>query len=220
MIRTLPYCAFLYRDSVSLPESGVNDSPVREITQGKLGLLWSEVAWPLAESSLRQSAVDFHKVISHMFSQGAVVPFRLLSVFENRQAMVDFITMHHANFVADLERLHNLVQMECVLYPAPDRNARVSGKDYLEKRAGVLHRAEHCVEQITAALKPVSRGIRVRESNKGSRIFILVERGNEPRFREIAHEIPVPEQLSRRTSGPWPPSEFLSEEVKMPHTTR
>lgn len=220
MTRILAYCAFLSRGSVRLPKSGVSGAPVQEITQRRLCLLWSEVQWPFAESSLQQSAVEFHQVISHMFSQGAVVPFRLLSVFENRQALLDFAAAHEAGFVADLERLHDLVQMECVLYPAPERTTAGSGKAYLEQQAAALHRADDFLQQITAALEPVSRGMRMRESNKGRRIFILVERGNESRFHAIVQQVPMPERLSRRTSGPWPPAEFLSEAVKMPQTTR
>ena len=232
MTRILAYCAFLRRDGISLPDSGVRGEAVEEIEQGDLGLLWSEVEWPFDPATLQRSAIEFHRVVVHMFSQGAVVPFRLLSVFDDRQSLVDFIAAHESSFVADLERLQNLVQMECVLYasppprhaqnrrasgtPAPGAIAGNSGRDYLEQKAAALHGVEAFIQTMKTALGSLSRQIRVRESKKGSRIFVLVERGHEEQFHSIVRQLPASEGLARRTSGPWPPAEFLSDSVKAP----
>lgn len=225
MTRVLAYCAFLHRAGISLPESGVNGAPVNQITQDEMGLLWSEVEWPFDSPALQKNAVEFHRVVSHMFSQGAVVPFRLLSVFDDRQSLVDFMAAQQAGFVADLERLRDLVQVECVLYFDPqmvDRKAAAasSGKAYLERKAELLRAAEEFVQSMTNALGSTSKEIRLRESKNGARIFVLVERGDEARFRSIVEALAVPLRLARRTSGPWPPSEFLSDVVKRPGTDR
>jgi hypothetical protein len=214
--KVLAYCAFLHRQGGSSPDSGVNGAALHQEIQGDLALLWSEVEWPFDSSNLQRSAVEFHRVVSHMFSQGAVVPFRLLSVFDDRQSLADFIAAHQAGFVADLERLQNLVQMECVLYFAPEAGVRMSGKDYLEHKAELRQRAEEFLQSINNALGTISKGIRVRESRNGSRIFVLVERGDEKKFQSIVKDVPVPERLARRMGGPWPPAEFLSDSVKMP----
>jgi hypothetical protein len=58
--------------------------------------------------------------------------------------------------------------------------------------------------------------VRTRESKNGTRIFVLVERGRESEFVSRVQALPLPERLERRTSGPWPAAEFLSEAVKMP----
>ena len=231
MTRILAYCAFLRRDGISPPESGVSGAPVQEITHGDLGLLWSEVEWPFEPSTLQQSAMEFHRVVHHMFSQGAVVPFRLLSVFDDGQSLAHFIAAHETTFSADLERLQNLVQMECVLYPSPPprhaQNRRApgpivgsSGRDYLEQKAAALHGIEAFIQTMKAALGPLVKDLRVKESKKGSRIFVLVERGHEGQFHPIVRQLPVSEGLARRTSGPWPPAEFLSDSVKTPEITR
>lgn len=220
MIKALAYCAYLYRAGISAPQSGVSGSASREIAQDDLRLLWSEVEWPFADSSLQRYAVEFHQVISHMFSQGAVAPFRLLSLFDDRQSLADFIAGHHAGFVADLKRLETVVQMECVLYPAPEPAMGTSGRDYLERKAAQLHRAQDFIESMKVALGPLVRDLRVRESKKGSRIFVLVDRGNEQRFRSMVQDLPVPERLARRTSGPWPAAEFLSDSLKMPQLVK
>jgi Gas vesicle synthesis protein GvpL/GvpF len=214
--KILAYCAFLHHPGTSLPDSGVNGAPLQEITQGGLGLLWSEVEFPFDPAVLQRNALEFHRVVSHMFSQGAVVPFRLLSVFDDWQSLADFMAAHQAGFVADLERLQNLVQMECVLYFAPQPGVRPSGKDYLERKAELLKRAEEFVQNIRNALGTIGKEIRIRESRNGGRIFVLVERGNEKKFHSFVQDLPIPERLARRISGPWPPAEFLSDSVKMP----
>lgn len=220
MTKTLAYCAFLLRGGISLPESGVSGAPVQEITHGDLGLLWSEVDWPFEPSTLQQSAMEFHRVVDHMFSQGVVVPFRLLSVFDHRQSLEHFIAAHETTFSTDLERLQNLVQMECVLYPAPKPIAGSSGRDYLEQKATALHGIEAFIQTMKAALGPLVKDLRVKESKKGSRIFVLVERGHEEQFHSSVRPLPVSEGLTRRTSGPWPPAEFLSDSVKTPEMAR
>lgn len=216
MTKALAYCAFLRRAEISLPTTGVSGAPVQEMTQGDMGLLWSEVEWPFDSAALQRNAVEFHRVISHVFSQVAVVPFRLLSVFDERQSLSDFTAAHQPAFVADLERLHNLVQMECVLYFAPQVGVTTSGKEYLERRLELLESTEQFLNNVNAALGVISKGISFKEVKRGGRIFVLVERGNEKEFQMIVQDIPVPERLARRMSGPWPPAEFLSDSVKMP----
>jgi len=217
MTRVLAYCAFLNRPGISLPEHGLGGAALNEIAQNGLRVLWSEVEWPFDSSALQRHAVEFHKVVSHMFSHGAVVPFRLLSVFDDKQALTDFVSTHQAHFVEDLKRLQNLVQMECVLYFKPQAPVNSSGADYLHRKAELLRGSEAFVAEVRKALSILSHGLRTRESKNGTRIFVLVERGNEHKFHSIVHNLSVPEKLFRRISGPWPAAEFLSESVKAPN---
>ena len=216
MTKVLAYCAFRHRDNPSIPKSGVSGAQVQQIVEGELGLLWSEVDWPFADSSVQRNAVEFHQVITHMFLQGAVVPFRLLSVFDDLSSLAAFLAANHLSFAADLERLLDVVQMECVLYFAPQPGNRGSGREYLQNKAELLRKAEEFERGIREALGAVSQGMRRRESKNGSRIFVLVKRGNEKKFHSIVQELPIPERLARRTSGPWPAAEFLSEAVRTP----
>jgi hypothetical protein len=216
MTKVLAYCACLSRPEISLPSTGVNGAVVQQVTEGRLSLLHSQVEWPFDPPALQRNAVEFHRVVSHMFAQGAVAPFRLLSVFDDLQDLADFLAAHHANFAADLERLHNLVQMECVLYFAPRAGLKPSGKEYLQMKADLLRLAEDFVQSMSDALQGVAKEIRVRESKNGGRIYVLVERGNEKIFHSAVQELHLPERFARRLSGPWPPAEFLSDSVKMP----
>lgn len=218
MRKALAYCAFLDREGISRPESGVDGAAVQEMAEGKLRVLWSDVDWPFDSAALQQRAVEFHGVVSHLFSQGAVIPFRLLSVFDDQASLAVFVKEHHADFTADLERLANFVQMECVLFVGREAAAAASGKAYLEMKANVLRGVEGQVQRLWEVLTPVSHEVRVRESKNGSRVFVLVKRGDETRFRSLVQELVLPERLERRISGPWPASEFLSEGVRTPQS--
>jgi hypothetical protein len=203
-----------------MPLFGVNAASVQAASSGQLSLLWSEVEWPFDPERMQKSAVEFHGVVHQVFRQAAVVPFRLLSVFDDLQALKAFFEKNQARFLEDLERLNAVVQMECVVYPLPTRvqPAKRSGREYLEQKAVALRSAEGFAQAVQAALTHLSREVRVRETKNGTRIFVLVDRGRENDFRQAVSAVAIPEHLSRRVSGPWPAAEFLSEQVKMPQT--
>ena len=220
MSRILVYCGFHHAPELALPELGVNAAPVQVASFGNLSLLWSEVEWPFGPERMQKSAVEFHEVVHRVFRQTAVIPFRLLSVFEHQQAFAAFAAENRERFLKDLERLKDVVQMECVIYPAPSKSQvdRSSGKAYLQQKAVALRSSEGFAQAVQDALVDLSREVRVREGKNGTRIFVLMERGRENDFRRAVNTVPVPLHLSRRMSGPWPVAEFLSEQVKMPQT--
>jgi hypothetical protein len=217
--RVLAYCCFQHGPQLSLPSAGVQSAPVQVMELSVLRMLWSEVAWPLDPVRMQQSAVEFHSVVHHVFKQTAVIPFRLLSVFEDEAAMAAFAAENQTSFIEDLERLKHFVQMEFVVYPAPRPEDRSSGKAYLEQKAGMRRAIEGYVSAVREMLDELSQQIVVRETKSGHRVFVLVERGREESFREKVKRVSVPEEISRRISGPWPAAEFLSERVKAPQIT-
>jgi hypothetical protein len=216
--RILVYCGFRHAPELALPAVGVNAAPVHLTSLDDLCLLRSEVEWPFDPQRMQKSAVEFHEVVQQVFKQTAVIPFRLLSVFDDLPTFMAFATKNHQRFLQDLDRLKNLVQMECVIYPAPSQTQvdRSSGKAYLEQKAVVLRSSEGVAQATQDAVAHLSRDIRVREGKNGTRIFVLVERGRENDFHQAVTAVPIPKHLSRRMSGPWPAAEFLSEQVKMP----
>ena len=219
-MKVLAYCGFLEGPRLSLPVTGVNGVFLDLMNAGELRLLWSGVDWPLSPSAMQRNAVEFHDVVTHMFRQGAVVPFRLLSMFDDLQSLSAFMAQHRADFVADLERLRNFVQMECVIFFPPQRKAdATSGKAYLQEKAEMLRAVESYIAGIRAAVAGISADVHTREVKLGTRVFVQVERGKEQQFRELAQAVPVLKRLSRRISGPWPAAEFLSAQVKTPKLT-
>ena len=218
MSRILAYCGFHHAAQIALPSSGVSAQPVQLMSSGELGLLWSEVEWPFVPDQMQRSAIEFHQVVRHVFDQTAVIPFRLLSVFDDRQALAGFVAENEERFLVDLERLKGFVQMECVVYPAPGQAqaGSSSGKAYLEKKAVTMRSSEGFAQAVRNAVAHLGHDVRVREGKNGTRIFVLVERGRESDFRQAVSVLPLPEHLSRRISGPWPAAEFLSDQVKAP----
>ena len=222
MSRALAYCAFQYAEQISLPSTGVQGVQVQVMSLGDLRLLWSQVEWPFAADQVQKHAVEFHAVVDHVFRQAAVVPFRLLSVFDDETAMKLFATENQSQFLADLDRLKDFVQMECVIYPAPDhapptaQAGTSTGKAYLEQKAGMRRAITQHLEAVKNSLNGVGHQVSVREGKNGHRVFVLVQRGRESTFRERISATEVPQGLSRRLSGPWPAAEFLSEAVKSP----
>jgi hypothetical protein len=108
--------------------------------------------------------------------------------------------------------------MEAIVYVIAPRTTTNSdsGRAYLQQKAEMLRSAGSHAATLRDAIQPVSREVRVREVKSGRRIFALVQRGNETGFRDMVESVRLPEPLSRRVSGPWPPAEFLSPAVKMP----
>jgi hypothetical protein len=217
----LAYCAFQHAAELSLPSAGVQGALVQVIAAGELRLLWSQVEWPFAADRVQKHAVEFHGVVDHIFKQAAVVPFRLLSIFDDEAAMSTFIAENHSQFLADLERLKHFVQMECVIYPVPAvmRADTSSGTAYLQRKAVALRSAEGFVQGVREAVAHLGNEVRVRQTKTGHRIFVLVQRGRENDFRQVVSALAIPEHLSRRIGGPWPAAEFLSEAVKSPQIT-
>jgi hypothetical protein len=214
--RVLVYCGFRHVPQLALPGLGVNAAPVQVAASDELSLLWSEVEWPFDPERMQKSAVEFHEVVHQVFKQTAVIPFRLLSVFDDQQAFTAFAAENRQRFLQDLSRLKDFVQMECVIYPKPSQIDRSSGKAYLQQKAVALRSSEGFAQATQDAVAHLSREVRVREGKNGTRIFVLVERGRENDFRQAVTAVPIPTHLSRRMSGPWPAAEFLSEQVKMP----
>lgn len=220
MSRILVYCGFLQNENIKLPATGVGGSAVNVLDRDQLRLLWSEVAWPFEPAGLQQKAVEFHQVVQHVFEQAAVVPFRLLSIFDELSALESFSAENVAAFTADLERLREYVQMESVVYVIQPRAAadEKSGRAYLERKAEVFRLSIDHAASVKAAIEKISHGVQVREVKSGTRIFALVRRGDEERFRGLVNAVPLPASISRRVSGPWPAAEFLSSAVKMPQS--
>lgn len=218
MNRVLAYCGFLHDVRITTPQTGVSKAPVNVLAEQELRLLWSEVAWPFEQSELQRNALDFHAVIQHVFEQTAVIPFRLLSIFDDIATLKKFVAEHGPEFVADLERLREYVQMESVVYVIAGRAPAEasSGRAYLQQKAEAQRLSSENAARLKAELAAVSGDVHVREVKNGRRIFALVHRGDEERFRRIVESVPVEPPVSRRVSGPWPAAEFLSAALKSP----
>lgn len=218
MSKVLAYCAYLPGEGIQHPADGVGGTQVQAITHGGLRVLCSEVAWPFAGQDLQQCAVEFHGVVDHIFQRTAVAPFHLLTVFENREALSGFTQQHSTAIIADLERLRNFVQMECVLYVV---GSRAGGNEQAPRArphydADALGRLAAHAGEVCAALESVAREVKVHTEATSRRIFALVERGKEQSFHHVLQGLALPELVSRRFKGPRPAAEFCSVRLQAP----
>ncbi len=167
---------------------------VNTLEHDELRLLWSEVEWPFEASVFQQRAIEFHQAVHHLFAQTAVIPFRLLSIFDHQQSLADFVARHGPGLVADLERLENSVQMECIIFfKSPGRSDLSSGSAYLHQKAERQHALEKFADNLKPALSAVSSDLRIREVKNGKRIYCQVQRGHEDVFRAAAQSLPTPD---------------------------
>lgn len=219
--KALAYCGYLHAGGISLPGSGVAGAPLQTLAFGNLRVLWSQVEWPFAAPVLQQSAIEFHSVVDHIFQQTAVAPFPLLTVFAGRESLAAFSARNEKAIVADLERLQDCVQMECVLYVIGTRSPLAAGPGDRRTQydADALRRLAEYADQVTAAAKALGRETRVRAETASRRIFALMERGQEQRFQQMLQDLPLPELVSRRYKGPRPAAEFLSVRLAAPQPT-
>jgi hypothetical protein len=214
--KVLAYCAYLKRTEITLPPAGVSGAPLQLMARNDLRLVWSQVEWPFATQRLQQFAVEFHGVVGHVFRQAAVAPFQLLTVFDGREALAEFARRNEEAVVADLERLKGCVQMECVAYVIGAKREAAPGPDETTAQYDpeALLQMKQYAGQVTAAVAALSREVKVREVKSGSRIFALVDRGQEQRFLQTVHDLPLPGLVSRRFKGPGPAVEFLSVQLE------
>lgn len=218
MSKALAYCGYLHGDAISLPEAGVGGASVQMISQGRLCVLWSQTEWPFAANALQQSAIEFHGVVNHIFQQKAVAPFQLLTVFDSQADLAEFAAHHEKAIVADLERLQDCVQMECVLYVIGARRPAdaQAPRERPQYDADALLRLEKYAGEVCATLNAMSREVKVRAETTSRRIFALVERGQEPLFQQMLQDMPLPALVSRRFKGPRPAAEFFSVLLETP----
>ncbi|HEU0046601.1 MAG TPA: GvpL/GvpF family gas vesicle protein, partial [Nitrososphaera sp.] len=191
--KVLAYCAFLHDPKLSLPLAGVGGASINVLERDRLRLLWSQVEWPFEPSAFQQRAVEFHRTVHHLFAQTAVVPFRLLSLFDEQQSLADFVVRHGSGLIDDLERLETVVQMECIIFfKAPGRPDLSSGSAYLHQKAGLQRALKEFSEHLKSTLSSVSGDVRIRDVKNGKRIYCQVRRGHEDLFRTTAQAVSVP----------------------------
>ena len=160
---------------------------------------------------LRQSGIEFHRVLTAVFSSGAIIPFRFPTIFASHDELASHVAGHSHEYKASLERFANLVQMEIRIGRRAEVKTSESGAAYLKGKQKAINSTEQFSDNLKRALSSTSLERRQRPSKDGVRQFLLVERSRIPEFEAAARNITVPDGISVRVSGPWPVSEFLDQ---------
>lgn len=207
----LLYCISKHDVHTSDSLSGVAGDPVVRVEIGELAAFSSNNAdsgiW--LKSPLRDSALEFHRVIGEIFKSAAVIPFRFPTIFGGEDELRQHLKERADEYNSALEKFANDVQMEVrIANHRPEVSAQ-SGTNYLRQKQSALRANEEFAGEIERILFPLAKDWRKRTSKEGIRAFALIARGNVKAFEDAMRQISIPDRLQVRVSGPWPVSEFL-----------
>jgi Gas vesicle synthesis protein GvpL/GvpF len=208
--------------AIDIPEKGVGELAVESLEQDGIRCFFSRsdsrdhILGPPA----RETALAFHRVISSVFRQVAVIPFRFPTILEDEKELRTHLTEQESTYREALIRMRNLVQMELHLFPKAALQERQGSKEVPANLTGTEYLRARQVEQrkladLGAALRQsggsLIRDWRERRSGHGLRCFALIERHSIGDFNDLIMTTQVAPELSARVSGPWPASEFIQQ---------
>jgi hypothetical protein len=208
----LLYCVAKPGDLLHVSPSGVADIPLSRLDYSDLAIFFSQssVPEPWLRTPLRDSALQFHRVLLEIFKSTTIIPFRFPTILEDRNALTEHIDQHADEYDALLEKFVDKAQLELrVSFASPDPLGSGSGTEFLRER----QKRQKALEKFSAALELTTNTAgaewRARRLNSGFRGFVLLERRHATEFKHAVAGIPVPPELDARLSGPWPVTEFL-----------
>jgi len=209
----IPYCITDSSFGGDLPEAGVRGASIQSLSEGLLRCFYSHVEGLNAIS--QQDALAFHKVVSGIFRQTAVIPIRFPTLLNGEQDLRAFLQQQGTQYSAALARLRDSIQMELSISVGKSAAAEpaqpASGRGYMEERRAISKKLADTAEQAQARVQPLLAGWRTRAGNQRDsvRCYGLIPRGAEKDFRDHIQSMAVAEFMQVTVSGPWPCTEFL-----------
>ncbi len=210
----LIYCVTGTSAANSLAHTGVGSMLVETVEHNGLRVFVSE-SKSGSPKDVRDHALTFHRVLKDIFQSAAIIPFRFPTILSDRSEVIAHLTEHSEEYASALSRLRDLVQMEVRIQfkeGGPDTAAKPSGREYLrhiQARRAKLEMAAKEFRQLGASL---IKAWRQRDSTHGIRCFALIDRTAVIDFQREIGNIPIRPELTARLSGPWPATQFLTEE--------
>ena len=164
-----------------------------------------------ASETVREDALQFHAVITELFSHAAVIPFRYPTVVESAVWVAEFLEEHASSYRQTLASHRDDVQMDVrLLLREPHRaSPSLSGKEFLEHRRDLEKLLENAASACRDKLGSVAVRWRQRPTREGLRCFALVRRAEVRAFQQQIQAVALPENVKAVVSGPWPTTEFL-----------
>jgi hypothetical protein len=165
--------------------------------------------------AVKQSALAFHQALREILAQSALLPFRFPTIFETEEALDRHLAADSGAYTSALERIGDAVQYELIgTWTAEtqiDTAQPVSGREYLQRRQQQMARVSALEEKLKSVTGNSVREWRSRHERGTHRWFALVPRPEVERFLMALRSAKASEGVRLRLSGPWPPSEFVSE---------
>ncbi len=202
----LAYCVVECEFAASGRLRGVRESRVRGLCVGGVQCLFSELT---LDSPAAPDGLAFHKLIHTVFTECVVIPFRFPSLFDSEDALRTFMADRAGQFAAALRQFSTLVQFEVrIRNVAPDVTPR-SGADYLRSRAQQHAELKAIAESMRQRTADLIEEWRAVDESASMRCYGLLGRDSWQEFQSLAQSIPLPNNVTVRITGPWPPSQFI-----------
>lgn len=201
---------------VDLP-GGVAGVTVQRVQIACLTCFFSEHS-TLATSNTRETALEFHRVVNTLFKTRDIIPFRFPTLLSDRAEMVAEIEKHAAEYHEGLDKVHGRVQIEIRIHRLGANeqhepgDSTSSGAEYLRARHRRYMQLKSAAEALRAAGGETIERWREREYSDHLRCFALIARGSMADVHAALAAAIIDSELLAHVSGPWPPTQFLTEE--------
>ncbi len=209
----LPYCIVEAGLQLSVSPRGVQGAAVEQLCDSGLCCFYSQLERLVPDPpSVKQAAFQFHGVVTSVFDQAAVIPFRFPTLVADTNELTSHLRSRAAEYREALRRLRGLVQMEIRISNAAQDTTSASGTEYLRNRQQRTAGLEEAASNIRAQMQSILADWRERETSKGWRCYALIARFGVMKFQEMVRSLEAPVGLQLTVSGPWPATEFISAE--------
>ena len=232
-------------DAEPAPREGVDGHPVRLHRHGDVTALVSDIPGDhFGEQALKARLEDMdaleslarahESVLQAALASGAVVPFRLCTIYGSPERLDAMLDREHASLIATLKRLDGMHEWGVKAFlraPAPVAAAEpaATGKDYLSRKRELREadeagrdESETLVAGIHARLtevaaaavlsRPHDRQLSGREAEMVLNGAYLVPRDGADGFQAIVEALGrrhEPDGIELELTGPWPPHHFV-----------
>jgi hypothetical protein len=197
--------------AIQVTAEGVAGAPASHIEIDGLHAWYAQIT--ALPDDVQTNALRFHAAIGDLFRQTAIVPFRFPTMLADEAELVEFVRDRHELFAADLARLAGKVQMEVIIAVSPP-SAPETGTAYMQGKLDQSKLLRESAERIRTTIGTVASETAERDITNGVRMFFLVTRGEIDKFMQAIAQSGV---RGLRTTGPWPPTAFLSKELAAAH---
>ena len=227
--------------------TGIGARPVELVPEGDVAALVSVVpADEFGEASLlerlndrswlERTAREHEDTLERALARTTVVPFRLCTVYESREHVVEFLSAHGPALAGLLQRLEGRIELGVKAYfagaAAPEPDEPQSGREYLLRRQREREAAEAAARfkaesaqashEVLAAAAEEARANPPQPPELSGRADEMLLNGaylvrrDDGRLAEAVAELESrfgPRGVTYELTGPWPPYNFVPPEV-------
>ena len=208
----LPYCMVEEGPAISAPAHGVQSASVETISVPGLRAFYSQMESLVSDAAtLKQSALEFHNVVSSLFQQTTVLPFRFPTLLADIEELASHLMANAELYRQDLKRLRGMAQMEVRITTGAGEVNVASGTEYLRSRRARQAALRSMALEVRTQSQHLLSDWRERETKNGWRCYALINTSAANKFEEMVRCLNAPAGVQFGVSGPWPPTEFISQ---------